>query len=200
MFSARATGLEPVTSGVTGRAKRFWLSGDRRDSRREQGVSRLVFWDCRAPAGTCGDLVRDQHSMRRCPSCNQREVCGTLRVSSPNRAVTSCERDARPGWRHTRRMNDSDDVRVCPLCGQQVEPPLVDPTLLIEDAAIPESLHRYGFLVNEDCLLRATVPGMRKQVTVRIAAARASDPRLHVTFANTGPGGALVSAVPLPRR
>jgi hypothetical protein len=49
--------------------------------------------DCRAPAGTCGDLVRDQRGTPCCPSCNQRETCGTRACRRDNRArQISCER------------------------------------------------------------------------------------------------------------
>jgi hypothetical protein len=73
-----ATGLEPATSGVTGRSRSL-RSG--RGSAGIPGISRASrtssCGDCRAPAGTCGDLARDQGGMLCCPSCNQREVCGT---------------------------------------------------------------------------------------------------------------------------
>jgi hypothetical protein len=72
-------------------------------------------------------------------------------------------------------MSDTDDLRVCPLCGQNVEPHLVDPILLVEDAVTPESLQRHGFLVHENCLLDATRPGLRDRVAGRLAAARAAD-------------------------
>jgi hypothetical protein len=85
--------LEPATSGVTGRSWRF------RPGRGQAGIpgaSRAFHtWscgDCRAPAGTCGDLVRDQRGMLRCPSCNQRGVWGRCVCSSRLGRLPSDER------------------------------------------------------------------------------------------------------------
>ena len=63
----------------------------------------------------------------------------------------------------------------CAICGHEIEPPLVDPMLLVESAPTPESLHRYGFVVHEACLLEVAAPAMREHVTARLAAARQAD-------------------------
>jgi len=47
--------------------------------------------------------------------------------------------------------------------------------LLVESAPTPESLHRYGFVVHEACLLEVAAPAMREHVTARLAAARQAD-------------------------
>ena len=69
---ARATGLEPATSGVTGRSCRF---RSRRGCAGIPAVSRVFrHWrcgDCPVGAGASGDLLRDGRGMRRCLSCQR---------------------------------------------------------------------------------------------------------------------------------
>jgi hypothetical protein len=69
MFSAGATGLEPATSGETGRS---WRLRAERESAAISAVSRafrpLPCGDWRAWAGACGGLPRDQRGMRLCLS------------------------------------------------------------------------------------------------------------------------------------
>jgi hypothetical protein len=67
MFSAGATGLEPATSGVTGRSWRLraergyaGIPGERRPFRPRRG-------DSRARAGASGVLLRDERGIGRCP-------------------------------------------------------------------------------------------------------------------------------------
>jgi hypothetical protein len=79
-----ATGLAPATSGVTGRSARFRSRRGWAGIPGASGAFRTSpCGDCHALAGTCGDLVRDQRGMLRCPSCNHRDAA---RVS-PNRGV-----------------------------------------------------------------------------------------------------------------
>jgi hypothetical protein len=72
-----ATGLEPATSGVTGRS---WRLRAERGSAGITGESRSFrLWGCgdsRVRTGASGDLLRDMCGMLRCPAANSGDVCG----------------------------------------------------------------------------------------------------------------------------
>ena len=75
MFSTGATGLEPATSGVTGRS---WRLRADRGSAGIPGARRcfrpLRCGDSRVPAAVTGDLLRDERGMRRCLNSERDEI------------------------------------------------------------------------------------------------------------------------------
>jgi hypothetical protein len=100
LFSAGATGLEPATSGVTGRSRWFGVgrhgAGICRESRTLRPLSR---GDCRASARAPGHLLRDGCGMCR---CHTREQADPLRGAALFGRQAFVSRSAR--WYGRRRQ------------------------------------------------------------------------------------------------
>jgi hypothetical protein len=71
-------------------------------------------------------------------------------------------------YREVVPREDRADVR-CVLCGEQLAPPLVDPTLLsVQRAETFETLETVSFLVHPECLRRAAHPALRADVSAKL--------------------------------
>src|SRR6266508_1092272 len=92
-----ATGLEPATSGVTGRSWRFRAEREAAGIPGNSGIPRPCrCGDWREPAGASGSLVRDQCGMSSCLCSNQSGVSAGFNscLGSQSAGRACC-----PGWR-----------------------------------------------------------------------------------------------------